>query len=103
MGARDQGSKRSASVRKAKVTKRIEEEEKETRRWKRSGLRFGSGMALMLRHISGKRDFDLFATPFTKHRLFSQEDLKCILQQFTANRLSSPVQKRLSEQDSPMH
>merc|ERR1712072_478803 len=64
---------------------------------------FGGGMALMLRHISGKRDFDLFATPFTDDRLFAKDDLKAILKDFTANRLSAPVQERLSEQDSAMH
>jgi hypothetical protein len=60
-------------------------------------------MALMLRHISGKRDFDLFATPITDERLFSKEDLKTILSAYTTNRLSARTQERLSEIDSPLH
>lgn len=60
-------------------------------------------MALMLRHISGKRDFDLFATPLNDRRLFSKDDLKSILKEFTTSRLSTKTQQRLSEVDSCMH
>eukprot|EP00927_Polykrikos_kofoidii_P008852 TRINITY_DN13697_c0_g1_i3.p1 TRINITY_DN13697_c0_g1~~TRINITY_DN13697_c0_g1_i3.p1 ORF type:complete len:248 (-),score=51.19 TRINITY_DN13697_c0_g1_i3:1-744(-) len=65
--------------------------------------RRGGGLAFMLRHISGKRDFDLFATPLTDERLFSQENLQAILSSFSARRLSPAIQERLSEVDSPMH
>eukprot|EP00927_Polykrikos_kofoidii_P008850 TRINITY_DN13697_c0_g1_i1.p1 TRINITY_DN13697_c0_g1~~TRINITY_DN13697_c0_g1_i1.p1 ORF type:complete len:271 (-),score=49.14 TRINITY_DN13697_c0_g1_i1:1-813(-) len=70
---------------------------------KRSRVRGDGMMALMLRHISGKRDFDLFATPLTDERLFSQENLQAILSSFSARRLSPAIQERLSEVDSPMH
>lgn len=60
-------------------------------------------MALMLRHISGKRDFDLFAAPGNKERLFAKDDVQAILADFNARRLSDHVQQHLSERDSPMH
>jgi hypothetical protein len=60
-------------------------------------------MARMLRHISGKRDFDLFAVPETEERLFTKSQLKQILGDFSAAQLSPQVQSQLSQQDMPMH
>jgi hypothetical protein len=86
-------------TRKSVVPRLLEMERKVRQQGRKPALL----MALMLRHISGKRDFDLFASPLTDERLFSKEDLKSILKDFTAKRLSGPVQERLSEKDSPMH
>eukprot|EP00927_Polykrikos_kofoidii_P008853 TRINITY_DN13697_c1_g1_i1.p1 TRINITY_DN13697_c1_g1~~TRINITY_DN13697_c1_g1_i1.p1 ORF type:complete len:250 (+),score=43.81 TRINITY_DN13697_c1_g1_i1:55-804(+) len=63
----------------------------------------GGGMARMFRHISGKRDFDLFATPFTDERLFTKKDLQEVLRTVSARHLSPKIQDLLSEIDSPMH
>lgn len=59
-------------------------------------------MALMLRHISGKHNFDLFKLPAVE-RLFKKGEIKTILADFNSRRLSRQVQNRLSEVDSPMH
>jgi len=65
--------------------------------------RKGAGLAKMLRHISGKKGFDLFATPQTDDRLFSKEELKVMLKDMNGARLSNQFQDLLSKEDSPLH
>merc|ERR1712232_1474607 len=71
--AKGSGSISNAAQRQEKIQKKMDLE-KELQALLRSHRRKLS-MALMLRHISGKRDFDLFATPVTPNRFFSKGDL----------------------------
>lgn len=65
--------------------------------------RQGGGMAKMLRHITGKRNFDLYALPASEERLFTKDQLKKILSDVNSVNLSPENQSRLSTSDSPMH